>query len=489
MKKCAIYSRVSTSMQNEAEYSSCEAQKDRIMSYIKSQEDLEFFKEYSDPAFSGKDLERPALQELFKDIIQKKVDVVLTYKIDRFTRSLKDFYSVIEFFEKYNVSYVSVTEKFDTSSASGRLLRNIMLTFAQFEREMTSERIKHKFEQMAIKGMWCSGRPPFGYKLENKKVVIDKKKASIVRLLFDQFVETGSIKAVINFVKKKMLMDGRNKNLYTISSLYWTLRNPIYIGKIRWNQNIYDGLHEPIISKELFEEAQSLMTKKVKKRRLYKEFLLSGLIQCSGCNSSMTNSFTNKVKRRYYYYKCYKVVREGSLACKIKEVNAEKLELFLIQNLSRIAQDKNYVENLVFRMTHASPAYQGFELKEESFKNLVTRVQQVLINFKNKMENSTQMEKCLAFERTIQKIKFSKDSLEVVISIEDTTNDEILNLSGLGPGKRSARIRGAHPNSCAPHCTHKFELQTGGEGEIRTLGTFRFTRFPGVPFQPLTHLS
>src|SRR3989338_4778377 len=147
MKKCAIYSRVSTSMQNEAEYSSCEAQKDRIMSYIKSQEDLEFTKEYSDPAFSGKDLERPALQELFKDITQKKIDVVLTYKIDRFTRSLKDFYSVIEFFEKYNVAYISVTERFDTSSPSGRLLRNIMLTFAQFEREMTSERIRHKFEQ------------------------------------------------------------------------------------------------------------------------------------------------------------------------------------------------------------------------------------------------------------------------------------------------------------------------------------------------------
>ena len=128
MKKCAIYTRVSTSMQAEVEYNSCEAQGDRIHSYIKSQEDLEFFKEYSDPGYSGGDLDRPGLKELLRDIQDKKVDMVLTYKIDRLTRSSKDFYSLIEFFDKREVAYVSVTERFDTSSPSGRLLRNIMLT-------------------------------------------------------------------------------------------------------------------------------------------------------------------------------------------------------------------------------------------------------------------------------------------------------------------------------------------------------------------------
>src|SRR3989338_1174692 len=159
MKKCAIYSRVSTSMQAEVEYNSCEAQRDRILSYIKSQEDLEFFKEYSDPGFSGGSLERPALKALLRDIEDKKVDEVLTYKIDRLTRSSKDFYALIEFFEKHNVSYVSVTERFDTSSPSGRLLRNIMLTFAQFEREMIVERTKDKLEQNAKKG-FCNGSIP-----------------------------------------------------------------------------------------------------------------------------------------------------------------------------------------------------------------------------------------------------------------------------------------------------------------------------------------
>ena len=459
MKRCAIYSRVSTSMQNEAEYSSCDAQKDRIMSYIKSQEDLEFTKEYSDPAFSGKDLERPALQQLFKDITQKKIDVVLTYKIDRFTRSMKDFYSVIEFLEKYNVSYVSVTEKFDTSSPSGRLLRNIMLTFAQFEREMTSERIKHKFEQMAIKGMWFAGGPPYGYKSENKKLVVDKKRAPFVRMMFEEFVTTGSITAVMRLVKKEKIMDKQNKNIYTITSASQLLRNPVYTGKIRWHEKIFEGVHEPIISKELFDEAQSLTRKQVCKKRLYKEFLLSGLVKCTDCKSGMTNVFTNKIKRRYYYYKCLKVTRDVETPCSTREVNAEKLESFLIESFSRISQDRQYIENLIFRLAHKQPHPMGVELRGESLEKLVTRVQEVLINFKNKVENASQIEKSLAFKKIKQKIQISKNSLEVIIAIEDTTNDEILKLSGLGSGKAAARIRGEHPNPCAPVCTSKFEKQ------------------------------
>ena len=130
MKKAAIYTRVSTSMQADKEYNSCEAQKDRMLSFIKSQEDMELAKEYSDPGYSGGDLNRPALKELLQDIEERKIDCVLTYKIDRLTRSSKDFYALIEFFEKFNVSFISVTERFDTSSSAGRLLRNIMLTFA-----------------------------------------------------------------------------------------------------------------------------------------------------------------------------------------------------------------------------------------------------------------------------------------------------------------------------------------------------------------------
>ena len=229
MKKCAIYSRVSTSMQAEVEYNSCEAQKDRILSYIKSQEDLEFTKEYSDPGYSGGSLDRPSFQELLRDIRDKKIDVVLTYKIDRLTRSSKDFYALIEFFEKYNVSYVSVTERFDTSSPSGRLLRNIMLTFAQFEREMASERVKDKLEQKAKKGLWNGSVPPLGYKKVEKKLVVDKKNARLVKELFEKFVETGHFNEVMRFATEKIhdstraLLSSAESDLYRESPMAWTI--------------------------------------------------------------------------------------------------------------------------------------------------------------------------------------------------------------------------------------------------------------------------
>ena len=301
MKRCAIYTRVSTSMQAEIEYNSCEAQRDRVLSFIKSQEDMEVFKEYSDPGFSGGKLERPALMELLKDIESAKVDVVLTYKIDRLTRSSKDFYALIDFFEKFHVSYISVTESFDTSSPSGRLLRNIMLTFAQFEREMISERVKDKLEQKAKKGFWNGSAPPIGYKKIDKKLVVDKKSALFVKELFEKLVEMRRFSEVLDFARKNCLSVKKDGKLITSNGLYYLIKNPIYIGKIPWQGKFLPGIHEPIISEELFLEAQGCIKEKVKKKGLYKEYFLSKLVKCSECGSSMTNTFTNKKKRRYYY--------------------------------------------------------------------------------------------------------------------------------------------------------------------------------------------
>ena len=167
----------------------------------------------------------------------------------------------------------------------------------------------------------------------------------------------------------------------------------------------------------------------------------------------MTNTYTNKKKRRYYYYKCVKVMKEGNKVCSTKEVNAERLEKFLIENLSRIAEDKQYIENLAFRITHETPGRSRLELTEVSSKNLVTRVSQVLINFKNKVEKSTQVEKCLLFQRTISRINFSKSSLEVMVSLVDTTSPLSESQNNLMAGKMAARIRRSALNPDAPACT------------------------------------
>ncbi len=300
MKSCALYTRVSTSMQAEKDYGSCEAQRDKMLSYVKSQEDLQVFKEYSDPGFSGSNLERPALKELLNDISQKKIETVLTYKIDRLTRSSKDFYSLIEFFEQYGVSYVSVTEHFDTSSPSGRLLRNIMLTFAQFEREMIADRVKNTMLQRAEKGLWNGGYMPFGYKKENGKLLVGKKDATIVCEIFERFVLTGSLKQTTNFVIEKEVKNPKTGRQLTMSGVAHILRNPAYIGRMVWGKKVYEGIHEPIISKELFDHAQTLTKEKIRKKLLYKEFFVRGLIKCSDCGSTMSPTFTNKPERRYY---------------------------------------------------------------------------------------------------------------------------------------------------------------------------------------------
>ncbi len=489
MKKCAIYTRVSTTTQAEKEYSSCEAQKDRITSFIQSQEDMEIFKEYADPGFTGGDLERPALNELLRDIESGKVDLVLTYKIDRLTRSSKDFYALIEFFDKHKVSYISVTERFDTASPSGRLLRNIMLTFAQFEREMTSERIKDKFEQRAIKGLWNGGIAPFGYKRENKKLVADKSNAKCLREIFETFVETGSFKSVMDVVRQKEFKNTNSKHHLSECAVYHILRNPVYIGKVVWNNKVYEGIHEPLVSEELFSEAQGLTREKLKKKRLYKEYQLARLVKCGDCGSSMTNTFTNKKTRRYYYYKCIKVVKEGSGKCSLKEINAEKLEAFIFESLERVSKDRPYIESLVYKTLRTSPDRIGFELTPESEKKQVETVVCVLNRYASLYRSGSQLEKLLINKKTIQKINLSKESLEVIVSLIDTSTPKLT--EGLGTRLKTARVglRGDAVNSDVPACSTTFESMNGGESRIRTYGALRHSSFQDCRNRPLCHLS
>jgi len=294
--RCAIYTRVSTDNQVEVEFNSCEAQEAKIQSFIKSQENMEIFKVYSDPGFTGANLNRPSLQELLSDIKENKINLVISYKIDRLTRSPKDFYQLIELFDKYGIDFISVTERFDTSTPSGRLLRNIMLTFAQFERELASERTKDKMLQRAQKGMWNGGLVPFGYKTENKKLVINENEAKIVKNIFDSYIEHGSI---FKIYKEAALPKSR---------IAYILRNIVYTGKIKYIDAVYQGTHDAIISEEIFNLAQGIHKEKHRKMRIYKDYALAGLLRCKECLSHMTPCYSNKKRKgrtkHYYYYRC-----------------------------------------------------------------------------------------------------------------------------------------------------------------------------------------
>jgi len=314
---CAIYTRVSTDNQAEVEFNSCQAQEEKIKSFINSQENILVFKVYSDAGFTGANLERPALQEMLRDMQENKINVVLVYKIDRLTRSPKDFYALIEIFEQYKVDFISITERFDTSTPSGRLLRNIMLTFAQFERELTSERTKDKLLERANKGMWNGGSVPFGYKVVDKRLVPDGQKLTEI---FALFAETGSLARTYQLLKEKQIFNDKNLP-FSKAHLQSILRNPVYIGKMRFSGKVCQGIHQPLISEDLFNHVQQFHRERFRRLRLYKNYLLAGLVHCAECNSFMTPAHsTKKSLKRYYYYRCTKTFKQELLIGKALKI-------------------------------------------------------------------------------------------------------------------------------------------------------------------------
>jgi len=418
--RCAIYARVSTDNQVEVEFNSCEAQEEKVKAFIKSQENMEIYKVYSDAGFTGANINRPALNELLEDIKQRKIDIVIVYKIDRLTRSPKDFYQLIELFEKYNVDFISVTERFDTSTPSGRLLRNIMLTFAQFERELASERTKDKMLQRAQKGMWNGGIVPYGYKVENKKLVINEDEAKIVKKIFESYITSGSVAKIYNDLKANGVKD-RKGLPFSKSRISYILRNIIYIGKIKYVGKVYQGIHQPIISKDIFNLAQEIHKKKKRVLRVYKNYLLAGLIRCKECGSYMTSSYTNKRKqrkiKRYYYYRCTKTTKGDWNACSTKMVSADRLEKYVFDNLERISLDTQYIDSLIFRFKNElSGDRTGLELSalsSETFQSTLQHFLKTIPQKKSLPAGRQGLEKNLFIKKFIKEIIYSKENIQI----------------------------------------------------------------------------
>ena len=450
-KNCAVYTRVSTDIQAEKEFSSCESQEEKIKSFITSQNNWQVFKIYTDAGYTGANTNRPALQKLFEDIKQKKIDIILSYKIDRLTRSPKDFYQLVEFFERYDVDFISITERFDTGTPSGRLLRNIMLTFAQFERELTSERTRDKMLERAKKGLYNGGYAPFGYKRKDKKLLINKKDSEVVRLIFETYIETQSLDEVYSLLKKKEVKNRNGKPFYK-TALAFLLRNPAYAGKVKHNNKIYQGIHQPIISEELFELAQSTHQKRIRKFRVYRNFLFGGLIDCQECNSKMTSCFTNKTKqeklKRYFYYRCTATMKKGWQSCSTKQVSADRIEKYILENLERISMDKNYIETLVFKLNHSSnaPARAGYEPTDVCSKFSKYSPETVLSVLQSLLSNLSQkkgIERNLLAKKFIKKITYSKENIKIALyypeNLKGSKNEKTSALLSQGGAEKSKK--------------------------------------------------
>ena len=305
--RCAIYTRKSTDEGLDQTFNSLDAQREASEAYIKSQQHegwQAIATHYDDGNYSGGNMERPALKQILADIEAGKVNVVVVYKVDRLTRSLTDFAKIVEHFDKHKVSFVSVTQHFNTTSSMGRLTLNVLLSFAQFEREVTGERIRDKIAASKKKGMWMGGIVPLGYKVVDRKLLIEESEAITLRRVFHEFLRLGSVLRLEEWLRANNIRTRRG-NYFLRGPLYTMLRNPIYLGLIRHKTEIHPGEHADIIDRVSWDEAQSLLDQNIhgkrRKERLTQPSLFTGIIFDAGENRySPTHSNKNGCRYRYY---------------------------------------------------------------------------------------------------------------------------------------------------------------------------------------------
>ena len=315
--RCAIYTRKSSEEGLEQDFNSLDAQREACAACIASQKHegwSELPARYDDGGFSGGNMERPGLVRLLDDIRAKRVDVIVVYKVDRLTRSLADFAKIVEVLDAQGVSFVAVTQQFNTTTSMGRLTLNVLLSFAQFEREIAGERIRDKIKASRQKGMWMGGSVPLGYEVKNRALVVNETEAKKVRLIFRRYVELGSVDALAEELNKKKILshrrvtqDGRTigGRPITRGNLYQILQNPTYLGMVVHKGTTYQGLHRPIIERDAWDAVQEQLAKNRvdhrKQVRARVPSLLTGLV-FDEAGERLTPSHSNRGGLRYRYY-------------------------------------------------------------------------------------------------------------------------------------------------------------------------------------------
>jgi len=319
--QCAIYTRVSTDAGLDQEFNSLDAQYDAASAYIRSQAHASWTlvrTRYDDGGFSGGSTNRPALQRLLADVRARKVQIIVVYKVDRLTRSLADFAKLVELFDAHGVSFVSVTQQFNTTTSMGRLTLNVLLSFAQFEREVTAERIRDKIAASKRKGLWVGGMVPLGYELKDGKLYIVEKEAEEVRTIFRRYLELGSVNRLAidlrerNFrTKIRKLSNGQTRGgvLFTQGPLFYMLRNRFYVGEVLYKGEVCPGPQPQLIERELFGAVQQRLTEQrahnVTARHKSNALLREILFDEAGHPMIPTHTTKQGVRYRYYVSEPY----------------------------------------------------------------------------------------------------------------------------------------------------------------------------------------
>ena len=365
--RCAIYTRKSTEEGLEQDFNSLDAQRDSGEAYIASQKAEGWVclpERYNDGGFTGGNMDRPALARLLADIEAGKIDCVVVYKVDRLSRSLLDFARMVETLDRHHVSFVSVTQHFNTTDSIGRLTLNILLSFAQFEREIISERTRDKIAAARRRGKWCGGKPLLGYDLVampgGSKLAVNDDEATRVRAIFELYLEHERIAPVLQELdrrtwrtkqwttRKGTTVGGRP---FDKISLYRLLLNPAYLGKVKHHDELYDGEHDAIVDLGVWQRAQALLKRNGRSgggivKNKYGA-LLKGLLRCAPCGCAMIHSTSSKGPKRYRYYVCLKAMKRGWYTCPSKSVPAGELERFVVEQIRSIGRDPSVLAETI----------------------------------------------------------------------------------------------------------------------------------------------
>jgi DNA invertase Pin-like site-specific DNA recombinase len=386
--RCAIYTRKSTEENLDSEFNSLDAQREAAEAYIASQRQegwMALPARYDDGGFSGGTMERPGLQRLLHDVEGGGIDCVVVYKVDRLSRSLLDFARIIETFDRHGVSFVSVTQQFNTTSSMGRLTLNILLSFAQFEREVIGERIRDKVAATKRKGKYCGGMPVLGYDVDRdrKRLVVNEEEAGLVRHIFARFVQVGSTTLLAQelnaqghmtkswVTKTGTLHAGRP---WSKADIYRVLNNPLYIGEVTHKGERFPGEHDAIVPMHLWEEAHAILARNYRARaaqtRAETPALLRGIMRCAHCDCAMGPTFSKKHGKLYRYYLCVHASKHGYDACPTRTLAAGEIERAVVDQLRAVLRAPEFLAQ-TYRAARAQVDEQAIQCQAFSEREAV----------------------------------------------------------------------------------------------------------------------
>ena len=434
--RCAIYTRKSTDEGLDRDFNSLDAQRESGESYVNSLRNegwTALAQRYDDGGCTGANMERPALKRLLADAEAGKLDCVVVYKLDRLTRAMKDFFKIMEVLDRHRVTFVSVTQQFNTTTSIGRLALNIVMSFAEFERETISERTRDKMHAARRKGKWIGGNLPLGYDVapNGGVLIVNVAEADQVREVFRLYLELGSLMPVLQELdcrawrmKQWMSRGGRQRGGadFGKNTLYNLLTNAIYTGRVKFQGKLYSGEHDRIIDDDTFNRVQEQLKRNgrssERKPRNKGGALLKGIVRC-GCGAGMTHTYVQKNQVRYRYYVCIKAHQQGWNKCETKSVSAPELEGAVLENIRRFAQRPAMLSGVLAQLE---------EMRRESSDMAMTEpvdVQDALLRFEPLWEQLNTSEQERLIRALVAEVKYDGPTGMVTVGFHSEAIKEL----------------------------------------------------------------